>query len=802
MKYYPAHIRIQENGERLVQTCRDHCRNTAVYSEFALNEVGMGNSGYLVGLLHDMGKFKDEFEDYLSKSVNGSKNPSQVNHTFAAVRFLLERYHNRSSYDNFEYKDIVSELLAYSVGAHHGLFDCCGEHTKGGGFLNRLEKPGIYYEESSEAFLEQCVNIEEIDALFAAAEKELEGKLEICGEITKYDDEVFFYVGMLARLMLSAVLEGDRRDTAEFMGNFHFPSIVKDRSKLWSNILASIEEKLKKLPIDTPLQEARRTISEKCRVMAEKPGGIYRLNVPTGAGKTLSGLRFAVAHAKRWNKRRIIFIAPLLSILDQNALVIREYVQNDSLILEHHSNIIRDNSPSESLDTMELLEENWDAPIVITTMVQFLNTLFLGKTSCIRRMWALCNSVIVIDEVQTVPNNMLTLFNLAINFLERICGATVVLCSATQPCLEATKHSLLEVPKDLFPHDRTLWDIFKRTNIIDSGLRRLNEIGDFAESTLTETDSLLIICNKKAQALELFHRLQSVEARCFHLSASMCVAHRRQVLDEIKQSLDIPGKTVCVATQVIEAGVDISFGRVIRFAAGMDSVVQAAGRCNRNGESSEPAPVYLIRCANESLTALPEIKRGKDASIELLSEFPKRAEHFENDLSSNGSIGYYYRRLYASMDERYQDLVISEGRTIFSLLSDNLRYANDESTHSHKFFLRQAFAIAGSQFKVFDSSTVDLLVPYGKGKEIIVELCSERAIRNITYMSSLLEQAKHYTISIFDAQRKQLERLGALVCLCENRVLALREEFYDEKTGLCFSNQEREEVTECDILIL
>ena len=189
------------------------------------------------------------------------------------------------------------------------------------------------------------------------------------------------------------------------------------------------------------IQSARRIISQQCRQAADSTVGIYRLNVPTGAGKTLSALRFALAHSKAHGKSRIIFTSPLLSILEQNASVIREYVGDDGMILEHHSNVIQPEEDSEELDKAELLMETWDSsPIIITTLVQLLNTMFSGKTSCIRRFHALCDCTIIIDEMQTVPSNLLTLFHLTISFLAKACNTTIVLCSATQPCAEAANH--------------------------------------------------------------------------------------------------------------------------------------------------------------------------------------------------------------------------------------------------------------------------------------------------------------------------------------------------------------------------
>lgn len=278
-------------------------------------------------------------------------------------------------------------------------------------------------------------------------------------------------------------------------------------------------KKLNALPSKTPIEQARRTISSQCRQAAERPGGVFRLSVPTSGGKTLSSLRFAPAHARQFQKQRIIFTSPLLSILDQNAKEIRKYIQDDSLILEHHSNLVCANENGQQLDERELLIETWEAPVIITTLVQLLNTLFSGTTTCIRRFHSLCSSVIVIDEVQTVPSKMLSLFSLAINFLAKICKATVVLCSATQPCTEQIGHPIHGPILEIIPYDINRWNIFQRTDIQSIGTRSLKQIADFALEKLEYVDSLLLVCNTKAEAKSLYRLLKNEGFILFSLSA-------------------------------------------------------------------------------------------------------------------------------------------------------------------------------------------------------------------------------------------------------------------------------------------
>ena len=783
MSLYLAHILRDAGGVPLSeQTVSEHCRGAANYASEALEPVSLTASGYLAGLVHDAGKYTADFQRYL---ISPTGRRGSVNHTFAGVRLLLERFFRPEAED---FSSVVSELLALAAGGHHGLFDCVDERQRNG-FQHRLDEENTGYEEASDAFFRVCATREELDQRFQAALRELTPVLEhICsmtGEEAggdRYDQETAFYSGLLSRLLLSAVIEGDRRDTAQFLNGTQFPPKRSGDAleRLWDTHLVQMETKLDQFPQDSPIDRARRAISDQCRQAVQQPGGVFRLNVPTGGGKTLSSLRFALAHARRHRKQRIIFTSPLLSILEQNAAVIRAYIQDDSLILEHHSNLVRTAEDGQKLDERELLTETWESPIILTTLVQLLNTLFSGKTTAIRRFHSLCGSVIVIDEVQTVPSKMLSLFSLAVNFLAEICGATVVLCSATQPCTEQIEHPIHGPIPDIVPYDPAVWEVFRRTDIQNIGTMSLEQIAGFALEKLACVDSLLIVCNKKGQAERLYALLNGGDFALFSLSAAMCVAHRRNTLDKLRRALRQGGqKTLCVSTQVIEAGVDISFACVIRLSAGMDSVIQAAGRCNRGGEAGLGvlAPVYLVQCQNESLDKLPDIQIGQGATQELLTEFSAHPELYHNRLDSDEAVGYYYRALYRREPLGHHDYFVKDRPSLFSLLSLNGSYC----IQTPAFYFRQAFRLAGSLFQVFEENTVDVIVPYGQGKQLIQDLCGERAQRDPDYLRSLLEAAKPYTIALYQYQIDRLNMEYSLIPL-QGGALGLNGH-YGEQTG-------------------
>ena len=377
MKDFPAHIREgKQSGkkEAEIQTVQAHCRGTARYASDCLRSVNLSNAAYLAGLVHDCGKFTDQFSEYIWKAFREEPvRKGAVNHTFAGVRLLLERFHGPSC---TEYGDMTAELLAYAVGAHHGQFDCINEKGESG-FLHRLEAENIGSETARENFLRQCASWPELEELFRKANGEL---LPIYERLSQQEEQQMFGLSQLARLLLSAVIEGDRRDTAEFMDGIQTPGVKTDET-FWKKHLEQMESRLSGFSRDRPIQAARCQISDQCRRAAERPAGVYRLNVPTGGGKTLSALRFALAHAEKWEKKRIIFVTPLLTILEQNAAVIRNFIGDDSIILEHHSNVLPAEENPEALDLRELAANSWDAPVIITTLVQLLNTMFLGMES-------------------------------------------------------------------------------------------------------------------------------------------------------------------------------------------------------------------------------------------------------------------------------------------------------------------------------------------------------------------------------------------------------------------------------------
>lgn len=789
-----AHL-TADNGFRKEQTLREHCMQTAQYAADSLKGAGFYNTAYLAGLLHDMGKATRKFNDYLERAFSEEDvRRGSVNHTFAGVIYLLEKYHNDTSPQKI-WECLTSEIVSYGIGAHHGLFDCA-DLEGGNGFAHRLQtdREELCYEEAVRNYLEQIAGEKIIEEIFSKALGEVRSFFEREQKCGAKEDEVFFQVGLLARLVLSAVIYGDRRDTSEFMIGSMYP---KRENVDWQRQRKHLEANILRFDSSTVMNQVRMDISRQCLEFADKPIGIYRLNVPTGAGKTLCTLRYALAHAESFQKKRIIFIIPLLSILDQNAKVIRENIADMDLVLEHHSNALSEKEQGEELDDYELLTENWNAPIVISTMVQLLNILFSHKTSAIGRMRALCDSVIVIDEIQSLPKKVTLMFNMAMNFLSRYCNTTVVLSSATQPCLEEVKWPIrFAANPDMVQLSDEQKMVFKRAEIwnkVNDGGMDLEECAEFCNSLIEEQDSLLVICNTKTEARKLYEKIQAFvcedRVQVYHLSTAMCQEHRMHRMTRLQAELTAlqeclrrkePGrKIVCVSTQLVEAGVDFSFECVVRVVAGIDNLAQAAGRCNRSNEYGRQGKVYLVKLKKENLKNLPEIMNAQNSTYRVLEALNRSTDE---SLIGELAARKFYHYLFEEERSTLKYPVTEWQDTIYlsDLLANKNDYAKDKS-----FILRQPFKTAGQRFRVFEDNTIDVVVPYEQGKELIEKLRKQEKRReNFSCLTNLMREVKPYTINIFQWQKDKLYQEGLLEPCLDGRLFILNKKAYNDSYGL------------------
>ena len=638
----------------------------------------------------------------------------------------------------------------------------------------------------------------------SAAEAEVTPLRKKLREMSADSRETFaFYLGLLERLLQSVLIDADRTNTADFMSGTRTEAEY-DTETLWQRMQERMQQKLDSFSgKNDAISLQRKSISDRCAAFACNDVQICKLIVPTGGGKTLSSLRFAIEYARRHPVEKIIYIAPFMSILEQNSDVIRE-IAGESAFLEHHSNMLAEVSENDDrLHAYELRTEKWDAPVIATTMVQFLNALFSGQSGAVRRMHRLSRSVIIIDEVQSVPLKCVYMFNLAMNFLSRICGSTVVLCSATQPPFDLLDAFplLLDENSSMTGDTAADFEAFRRTKLLyqqKKGGYSYEEAADFCRTQFAENGSLLVVVNTKASAKELYHLLRETDgASVFHLSTGMCPQHRREAIAEMKRMLSAQEPVICVTTQLIEAGVDISFGCVVRSLAGMDNAAQAAGRCNRNGEYHRECPVYVLHLYEEKLGSLAEIGEAQKISEQIL-DMPEDTDFLSVPLMSG-----YFRKLYQNAQKRNvrgetrnllrYPLNDTTDQDILNLLSLNRR--RTERRNPHLQFCGQAFKKAGSLFQVIDSRTTNVIVPYNAEAEaIIAALGSEQ---NPAETVRLLRQAQKYAVGIYEGTKQKLDRESAVYSLnCGNlpncSVQILEKRFYHADYGITLEGGEHE----------
>lgn len=769
-----AHIRKYDGEE---QSVFSHLEQTAELAGEYAESIDMRSFARLQGLLHDVGKLTARFNEYIHGS--GKYNRGDIDHSYSGAKLIYEIAVKSGD------KDIIDALLciARTIISHHGLHDWLD--TEGNDYLLQRTSKDEGYCEAKAAFLERYGS--EFEKLLVQAVKEYSAVRARIKAISRNAEDMAFYLGMTERLMESVLIDADRTDTADFMSDSH-TEVEYDVKKLWEDMSAKMFEKLIGFSDRTDkISLRRKDISNRCAAFADHKAGVVRLIVPTGGGKTLSSMRYAIECCKKFDMDRIFYIAPFMSILEQNSGEIRKLC-GDEFFLEHHSNVLQDIDSEDELNEYELRTEKWDKPVIAATMVQFFNALFLGKGTAVRRMHRLCRSVIIIDEVQSVPLKCVNLFNMAVNFLSRICGSTVVLCSATQPVFDRTAYPVIfDEQKDMTGSYDEDFKIFRRTELVPAlvvGGYSFEEAADFCYEKYLGSGSLLLVVNTKAAAAEIFRMIRSKnedvdeenKAYLLHLSTNMCPQHRKTIIDEARMRLEKHERVICVTTQLIEAGVDISFGCVVRSLAGMDNAAQAAGRCNRNGERDEVCPVYLINIRDERLDRLEEIRTAQDNS-RLIIDCGKY-----NDLLHPEAMEMYFSKLYGEKKDKLS-YNVKDGSTpddLIDLLSlDKNRFAVKKIKHLK--YSAQAFKTAGELFSVIGNETVGIIVPYNdEANDIIRRLNSET---DMNEFSQLSRKAQKYTVNVYDNMIRRLSEAGALLTL-RSGALALKDGFYDAEVGI------------------
>ncbi|MCC3378338.1 CRISPR-associated helicase Cas3' [Paenibacillus farraposensis] len=818
---YIAHIR---ESDQEVQTVAEHLLETQQLAEIYGDKIGIRHITGLAGMLHDLGKYTTKFQNYIRLAIQNPENPPKrgsVDHSTAGGKLLYNLFHiqPQGAFDqqDFMNKGLLAEVVGNVIISHHAYLQDFLDPNLESKFLDRVRDRKLEgFDHAVALFYEQVIEETTFYHYVNQAGAELVRYM-------KRDDKTETELKMmfLTKFVFSALIDADRTNTRCFEENNVKGDISSNEPMIHQKLFQTYYEKLMVhintlqtgLNASSSIQQLRKEMSQQCEQFADKPSGIYTLSIPTGGGKTLASLRYALRHAAAFEKKHIIYVVPFTTIIEQNAQEVRKILLDDANILEHHSNVVMDeveNIDGESNELedavvntrqkLKLAKDNWDSPVIFTTLVQFLNVFYASGSRNIRRLHNLSESVIIFDEVQKIPTHCISLFNQAVNFLKTYASSSIVLCTATQPELDFV-HNKLEIEPDAeMVHDLDfVIEAFKRVEIVDKATdvsMDTEKLADFVEQRLADEPSILVILNTKTVVKNLYHRLTegSSGVPVYHLSTSMCPAHRNHILDKVKQHLANQQPVVCISTQLIEAGVDISFTCVIRSLAGLDSIAQAAGRCNRHGRD-EMKQVFVIDHEEEDLGRLKEIKIGKEITRKMFIDLQRDQACYGGNILSPQALEVYFQKYYTELETNLNYFIPELRKNMTELLAANRSentyyrsYYNERGTIL-PLFLANSYNTAADYFEVIEDHTTAVIVPYGsgakEGKEIIADLNGQQSIEDL---SSLLRRAQQFTINIFHYEKQQLDQNKALVSYLDGKIWALTEGAYNNSYGLNLEN--------------
>lgn len=794
LRKYIAHSK----KDGTIQSVEEHLYEVGEIASHLARKIGVPSAGELIGLLHDFGKYSSEFQSYIGSATGNIKFDDKsyvdfdglkgkIDHSSAGAQWIWENCKKWGVKGQ-----LVGQVLSICIASHHsGLIDCLKPDGVNN-FIKRMEKS------DEKTHKNECMGnapqyyLQKLDAL--TGKELIQSILQQLQNVTQIKDKTIpvniqsFNLGFWMRILFSCLIDADRINSADF----ECPENTQHRSDSsvdWSSPVSRCEQAISQFKGEKPIDKLRRDISNTCKGRALDKQGIYTLTVPTGGGKTYASLRYALHHAQKHKLDRIVYIIPFTSIIEQNAAAIRKIIESSDdefpWVLEQHSNL----EPEQQNWHSKLVSENWDAPIVMTTMVQFLEVLFSGGTRSVRKMHQLANTVLIFDEIQTLPINCTHLFCNALNFITNFCNTTAVLCTATQPVLDQLKSpekGQLVIPEEneLVRDVPKLFDDLERVKLNNKVRPEGWSTEQIAELALNEFNKLrncLVIVNTKAWVQQLYQALQTDvnEDVLFQLSTSLCPAHRKAILTKVRQRLDNNQPVLCISTQLIEAGVDVDFASVIRFLAGLDSIAQAAGRCNRNGLRNI-AEVHVVNPSEEKIDLLKDIKVGRDKAQRVFNE------GFKNLIAPDAIkryFNYYFYDRASEMSYLVSSKILGRDDDLLNLLSSNSKNIGRNKTSG---MLQQSFMTAGKVFKAIDSPTQAVIVPYdADAKYLIAELGRVAKEFDVKTYRQLLKQAQKYSVNVFPNVWKRLQNENAVHEIQPGEAIYfLDEQYYSNDFGL------------------
>lgn len=723
-KEYIAHVRppVTDSDSWRIQTLESHSHGVAELAKGFASEFGMGEWGYLLGILHDKGKEQQSFQDYIRRESGYDLSAPVLNgrdKSHAYVGALLAH----KLYGKF------GQLIDNQIAGHHS---------------------GLYDYTELEMVLSQSIPSDVNDNLS-----------QINLSIDKLQSFTAADINHLYRLLYSCLVDADFLDTERFMHKESYD--IRQNTTTMMELKERLNAKLEafKQAPETPVNKIRQEIQKVCLGTSTLPPGFFSLTVPTGGGKTIASVVWAINHAIKNGKKRIIIAIPYTSIIVQTAAVLKG-IFGENNVLEQHSNFDYEQVKNPRLKhQLKLATENWDYPIIVATNVQLFESLYSNKPANCRRLHNICNSVLILDEVQTLPIDFLQPIVDSLKCYQQHFGMSVLFTTASQPilsgiiegCNSMCKFHGIEHIQEIIPKGMNLHESLKRVKLEIS--KQANTYDEVA-AELACHDKVLCIVNTRKDAKELFERLPD-EGIKIHLSRMMCPAHTKNSIENIKSALKNEDNKIIrvIATQLIEAGVDIDFPVVYRQEAGLDSVLQAAGRCNREGKRSL-CTTYVFSLSKEHPLYGGSLKDANNARLNIVGE---------RDWFAPETMTEYFRQLYCRR-ETFDKKQIKE-----------LLYKPTE----------MCFETAANEFQLIDDASIPIIVNWGNSIELVELLKTEGP----SY--ALMKRLSQYTVSVRQGDFKKLQQANIVEEILEGIFVVRQQSQYDEQVGLLTENQWLEE---------
>lgn len=725
------------------QSLHEHLEGVAKLASERAAKFNTHEFGRIAGLLHDIGKYSSEFQDRLAGD------PTRVDHSTAGAQLAIERLGPK-----------IGTLLAFAIAGHHaGLADGVG--TDNGSLEERLKKTLPNY-------TAWRTEITLPDSVRPPA-------------LRPRPDTPWFQFAFLTRMLFSTLVDADYLDTEAYYNRLE--KIVTEHCA-WptlSELKIKLDQHLTAFTPDSDVKKLRADILAHARKTANQEQGLFTLTVPTGGGKTLTSLAFALEHAISHGLDRIIYVIPFTSIIEQNSQVFRDAMgeHGNRVVLEHHSAFEwRDDKSgkaeagAQARAKLQRAMENWDAPIIVTTAVQFFESLFANRPSHCRKLHNIARSVVILDEAQTMPLGLLRPCMLALDELARNYRASVVLCTATQPALtentadpdRSFKGGFRNV-REIAPAALDTIPAFQRVAIAPIGALSDDEL----VARLKDHPQALCIVNTRAHARGLYDRLADVPG-VRHLSTFMCAVHRRQAIAAIRDDLRWKQNCIVISTSLVECGVDVDFPVVYRAMAGIDSIAQAAGRCNREGKRpTTESFVYVFESTDAKPP--PELAQYADVAREIIRQYG-------SNILSHAAIEDYFRKLYWRKE-------VGSGQS--ELDKKDILGKLKERANTLLF----PFATIARDFQMIESGMAPVIVPYeGEGRRLLKNLHS---LPEGVPVGRLARQLQPYTVQIPPPALSRLMAAGAIQAVRPERfgdqfMELLNGDLYRQDVGLTWDD--------------